>query len=54
MYLSDREVRRIRDALQKIEVADKKGAKKNYCTNQCRNIRLVLKKGERREKGKLL
>lgn len=54
MYLSDKEVKRIRDALQKIEIADKKGAKKNYNANQCRNIRLVLVKAERREKGRLL
>lgn len=54
MYLSDKEVKRIRDALQKIEDADRKGAKRNYNTNQCRNIRLVLVKAARREKGRLL
>jgi hypothetical protein len=54
MEISDREIRRIYDALRKIEVAEKKGARKNYYTNRCGDIRLVLKKVERREKGRLL
>ena len=54
MLISEREVRRIYDTLQKIETAEKNGARKNYFGNQCRTIRLVLKKIERREKGRLL
>lgn len=54
MLISDREVKRIYDTLQKIEIAEKKGAKKNFYVNQCRTIRLILRKVERREKGRLL
>jgi hypothetical protein len=54
MLISEREVKRIYDTLQKIEAAEKKGARKNYFGNQCRTIRLVLKRVERREKGRLL
>lgn len=54
MLISEREVRRIYDALRKIEAAEKKGARKNYYANRCSDIRLVLKKVERREKGRLL
>ena len=54
MILSKNEVQRIRDALQKIEIAERKGARKNYFTNQCRTVRLLLNRAERREKGRLL
>lgn len=54
MEISDREIRRIYDVLRKIEIAEKRGARKNYYANRCGDIRLVLKKVERKEKRRLL
>ena len=54
MILSEKEVKRIRDTLQRIETADRNGAKRHYFSNQVRSIRLILNRAERREKGKLL
>lgn len=54
MILSEKEVKRIRDTLQRIENADKKGVRRHYYFNQVRSIRLILNRAERREKGKLL
>lgn len=54
MILSEKEVKRIRDTLRRVEIADKTGAKRNYLSNQVRSIRLILNRAERREKGKLL
>ena len=54
MILSEKEVKRIRDTLQRIENAERNGAKRRYFSNQVRSIRLILNRAERREKGKLL
>jgi len=54
MILSEKEVKRIRDTLQRIENADRNGAKRHYFSNQARCIRLILNKAERREKDTLL
>lgn len=56
MIISEREVRRIRDLIRKIEQAERKGTKirKNFLTNQCIGIRSILNKVERRENGRLL
>lgn len=56
MIISEREVRRIRDLIRKIELAERKGGKirRNFLTNQCISIRSILNKVERRENGRLL
>ena len=56
MIISESEIRRIRDVLRKIEMADRKGTKirKNFLVNQCISIRSILNKVERRENGRLL
>ena len=54
MILSEKEVKRIRDILQRIENAERNGAKRHYFSNQVRSIRLILNRAERREKGRLL
>lgn len=54
MVLSEKEVKRIRDILRRIETADKNKAKKHYYFNQARNIRMILSNAERREKDTLI
>ena len=54
MYLSDKEFYRIMTRLANIDKAEKAGAKKNYITNQVREIRLQLVRAERRHKNTLL
>lgn len=54
MFLSDKEVDAIRKRLANIERAEKMGIKKNYLTNQVRQVRLMLIRAERREKNTLL
>lgn len=54
MFLSDKEIEAIRVRLANIEKAERIGVKKNYLTNQVRQIRLMLQKAERREKYTLL
>ena len=54
MILSEKEVKRIRDTLQRIRNAEIKGAKRHFYTNQVANINVILNRAERREKGTLL
>lgn len=54
MILTDREIDEIRRRLTSIDIAERRGAKKNYIANQVRNIRLILSRAERREKNTLL
>ena len=54
MILTDREIEEIRRRLANIDIAEKRGARKNYIANQVRNIRLILSRAERREKNTLL
>lgn len=54
MYLSDKEFYKIMTRLANIDKAEKAGAKKNYISNQVREIRLQLVRAERRHKNTLL
>ena len=54
MFISKKEFDAIMARLANIERAERMGAKKNYYTNQVRNIRLVLRRAERRAKDTLL
>ena len=54
MYFADKEIDAIRRYLANIDRADRAGAKRNYISNQVRNIRLLLSRAERREKNTLL
>lgn len=54
MFISRKEFDEIMARCANIEKAEKKGAKKNYYTNQVSKIRLVLKRAERRDKDTLL
>lgn len=51
MILSSKEAKLLRDYLFKIDNASRTGAKKNYITNQVRNIRLILNRADRREQN---
>jgi hypothetical protein len=54
MYLSDREVLEIKTRIDKIDKAERAGAKRNYIANQTRIIRQIIKRAERREQNTLL
>lgn len=54
MILSEKEVKRIRDTLQRIRNAEIKGARRHFYTNQVNSISVILNRAERREKGTLL
>lgn len=54
MILSNSEVSAIKEYLTRIEQKERVGMRKYYATNQIRNIRKILNKAERREKGRLL
>lgn len=54
MILSDHEVARLRLLLWEIDKGLTKKAYKSYVGNRTRNIRLMLSRAERREKGRLL
>lgn len=54
MTLSDKEVARLRKLLTEIDNGLTKRAYKAYVGNRTRNIRLMLRKAERREENNLL
>ena len=54
MILSDAEVKRLRKLLYEIDYGLTKKAYKSYVGNRTRNIRLMLRKAERREENTLL
>lgn len=54
MILSNSEVSAIKECLIRIEQKDRVGMNRYYATNQIRNIRKILNRAERREKGRLL
>lgn len=54
MYFADKEIEAIRRYLANIDRADRSGCRRNYISNQVRNIRLLLSRAERREKNTLL
>lgn len=54
MTLSDKEVARLRTLLLEIDKGLDKTRYKAYIETRTRNIRLMLTKAERREKGRLL
>ena len=54
MILSDAEVARLRRLLWEIDKGLLKTRYKPYTETRTRNIRLMLSKAERREKGRLL
>lgn len=54
MFLSDREIAEIKNRINRIDKAERMGAKKNYIPNQTRIIRQIINRAERREKNTLL
>lgn len=54
MILSDKEIVKLRQMLQEIDLGVDKKRYRAYIRNRTRNIRLMLTRAERREKHRLL